>query len=92
MPEIEASHYPVPPMANTMPKTYFSPPAPMPSGRVYTYPYMSPLVIPSPPIVQVEINLATLFTQSPPVQNVEEMKKQERKRVELMMQPASNET
>ena len=72
-------------MANTVPETYPPPPTPMPSRGVYTYPYMPPTITLSSSVVQVEINLATLFAQSPPVQNAKEMKEQGRKRFELMM-------
>ena len=45
MPEVGIPYYLVPPLVNAIPKTYLSPPAPMPSGGVYTYPYMPSLVI-----------------------------------------------
>ena len=55
--EMGTSHYLIPPMANAVLETY----PPMPSKRMYTYPYKPPLVILNPPIVQAKINSTTLF-------------------------------
>ena len=85
MPEVGTPHGPIPPMTNVMPKTYPLPPALLPSGEVYTYFYIPSLVIPSPQITQAEMNLGMLFTQSLHVQSSDDLKKQERKRVESMM-------
>ena len=80
--EVGTLHYPIPPMVNTIPETclpLFH--APMPSEGVYTYPYIHPSMVPSPPISQAEINLGILFTQFVHVQSSEEQKEQERKGV-----------
>ena len=64
MPEVGIPHYLVPPMENAVLEIYPPSLAPMPSRRVYTYPYISPLVISSLPIFQAEVNPTTLFAQS----------------------------
>ena len=92
MPEKGIPHYPIPPMANAIPKTYPLLPAPMPSGGVYTYPYMPPPMIPSPPITQPRVNLMMLFTQSLPIQSSEEQKEQKRKNIKFMIQLEKDET
>ena len=65
---------------------YPPPAAPMPLEGVYIYPYMPPFVIPNLSISQVDSNSTTIFTQSIPLQSSEELKKQERKKLEMMMQ------
>ena len=92
IPEEGASYYPVPPLENVIPKTYLPPHTPMPIGEVYTDSCMHSPTILSLPIIQVEVSLATLLAQFPPVQNAKEMKEQERKRVESMMQPERDNT
>ena len=92
MSKLGTPHYLVPPMGNAILEIYPPPLAPIPFERVYTYPYMPSLVIPRPPVTQVEVNSVMLFTQTLPVQNADEQKEQEKKRVEFMMQPKSNET
>ena len=69
--EVGTLHYSIPPMVNVVPKTCLSPTS-MPSEGVYIYPYMPSLVVPSPPISQVEMNPGMLFTQSLPVQSSDE--------------------
>ena len=86
IPDVETSHHSIPPLTNVNPKIYPFPPTPLPLGGVYTYPYVSPPIIPNPPITQVDGNLATIFTQSLPLQSSEELKKQERKKLEMMIQ------
>ena len=85
IPDVETSHHSIPPLTNVNPEFYPPPPTPMPFGEVYTYPYMPPFVIPNPPITQVDGNLVTIFTQSLPLQSLEELKEQERKKLEMMM-------
>ena len=79
IPEVGAFHHSIPPMTNVNSKIYPLPPAPMPLGGVYTYPYMPLPVIPNLPITQVDDNLAKILTQSLPFQCLEELKEQERK-------------
>ena len=38
--DARTSHYSIPPLTNVNPEIYPPPPAPMPPGWVYTYPYM----------------------------------------------------
>ena len=59
--EVGASHYPIPPMVNVILKIHPSL-ALMPFGRVYTYPYMPPLIAPSPPVAQTKVNSTMLLT------------------------------
>ena len=92
MPKVGTPHCPIPPMVNVVPKIHPPLPNPMPSGGVYTYPYMPPPVVPSLPFAQAEINSTMIFTQPLPVQSLDELKEQERKKVESMMQPESNDT
>ena len=61
MPEMGTSHCPIPSMVNVVPEIH--PYAPMPFRGVYTYLYMPHLVVPSPSVAQVKVNLAMLFTQ-----------------------------
>ena len=75
-PEVDTPHYPILLMANVVSKIHPHPPTPIPSGGVYTYPYMPPLVVTSPPVAQVEINLEMIFTQPLPVQSSNELKEQ----------------
>ena len=56
--EVGIPYCPVPSLASAIQKTYPPPPAPMPSGGVYTYPHMPSPVISSPPISQAEVNPA----------------------------------
>ena len=55
------------PLSNAIPETYPHSLVPMPSGGVYTYPYIPPLVIPSPLVVETEVNLTILYAQVSPV-------------------------
>ena len=74
MPEVGIPHYLVPLMENVMLETYPSPYSSMPSGGVYTCPYIPPSVVPNSLVAQVEINTETIFTQALPVQSSEELK------------------
>ena len=68
MPEVGTLHCPIPPMVNTVLETCHShSPTPILSVEVYTYPYMHPPMVPSPLVVQAEVNSRTLFAQSVPV-------------------------
>ena len=89
--EVGTPHCLIPPMVNDVLEIHLLP-TPMPSRVVHIYPYMPPPVVPSLPINQVEVNSGMLFTQSLPVQSFDELKEQERKKVEFMMQPKNTET
>ena len=71
---------------------YPPPLAPMPLGGVYTYSYMPSPIIPNLSITQVDGNPATIFTQSLPFQSSKELKEQERKKLEMMMQSEGGNT
>ena len=85
-PDAGTSHYSIPPLINVNPDIYPSPPAPMPPGGVYTYPYMSLPIIPNPPITQMDNNPATIFIQSLPLQSSKELKEEERNKLDMMKQ------
>ena len=74
IPDEGAFHHFIPSLTNVNQKIYLPPPVLMPLGGVYTYPYMSPLIVPNPSITQVDNNPATIFTQSLPFQSLEELK------------------
>ena len=86
IPDAGTSHYSIPPLTNVNPKIYPPSLALMPPEGVYIYPYMLPLVVPNPPITQMDDSSTTIFTQSLPLQSSEELKEQERKKLEMMMQ------
>ena len=62
IPKVGTPHCLVPPMVNAVPKTYPPHFSPMPSERVYTYPYMPPLMVPSPPVAHAEVNHGAFLT------------------------------
>ena len=64
MPEVGIPHCLVPPLTNAISETYLPHFAPIPSGGMYTYPYMPSPVISSPPVAQTEVNPTTLFTHA----------------------------
>ena len=66
-PDARASHHSIPPLTNVNLEIYPPPPTTMPPGKVYTYPYMPPPIVPNPPITQVDDNPATIFTRSLPL-------------------------
>ena len=86
MTKVGTPHCPIPPMVNTILKICPPPPTPMPFGEVYTYPYIPPLVVPSPLVNQVEINPRIVFTQFLFVQSFDGQKGEDRKKVEFLMQ------
>ena len=50
-PKVGTPYCPIPPIMNTLSKTCLPlPPALIPSGWVYTYPYIPPLIVPIPPV------------------------------------------
>ena len=93
MREVDTPHYHIPSMVNTILETcHPSPPTPMPSKGVYTYPYMPYPVVPSPPIVQTILNLGMFFIQSLSIQSSDDQEEQERKKMEFLMQPENTKT
>ena len=89
--EVGTLHCPIPPMVNVISETCL-PLVPVPSRGVYTYPYIHPPLVLSPPMVQDKVNSGMLFTQSLPVQSFDYPKEQERKKVEFIIQPKNTET
>ena len=85
-PDVGTSHYSIPPLTNVNPEICLPPLAPMPPRGVYTYPYVPPFAIPNPPTTQMDSNLTTIFTQSLHFQSSEELKEQEKRKLEMMMQ------
>ena len=79
--EVGTPHYPIPSMVNVVSEIHPSPLTPMSFRGVYTYSYMPLLVVLSPLVAQVKVNLAMLFTQSLPIQTSDELKEQEQKKV-----------
>ena len=83
--EARVFHHSIPPLTNVNLKIYPLPLALMPLGGVYTYSYMPSPIIPNLSITQVDGNPAIIFTQSLPLQSLEELKEQERKKLKMMM-------
>ena len=64
MPELGIPHFLVPPLANAILEAYPFSLALIPSGGVYTYPYMPSPIISISPVAQAEVNPMTIFTQA----------------------------
>ena len=56
-PDAGTFHYSIPPLTNVNSEIYPHLSASIPPRGVYTYPYMPSLVIPNPPITQMDGNL-----------------------------------
>ena len=80
MPEVGTPYCFVPLIMNIFLKACLHPPplASMPSIEVYTYPYIPTPVVPSPPVVQTEVNPGMLFTQSLLVQSFDDQKERKK--------------